>query len=294
MVVNLSFGLGNQMFIYAFGEYLRRVKGFDVRYNLQGFKMKGERKLEINKFPNVLIPEDKCIFTPNVNINGRNLKNDIKKFVYYKLLGHHYKRCWRSFEFDKEFVDQLQEKDLVFGFFQTEDYAKQIEPFIRKSFGFGSVINKRVVELKKQIESCDSVSLHVRRGDYVGSETFKVLDKEYYNQAVSKLEKLAENKDFVFFIFSDDPQWVKKNITGLRKYHSVVVEGNSAFDDMHLMSCCKYNIIANSSFSWWAAWLNKSPSKIVIAPSTRRWYLSERLNRIATNYVPKKWIQIDY
>ena len=292
MVVDLCFGLGNQMFIYTFGEYLRRVKGFDVKYNLQGFKLKGERKLAITCFPNVSIPEDKNPFTPNVHIDGRNLANDIKKFVYYKLLGHHYKRCWKSFDFDTDFVDNLSEKDLVFGFFQTEDYAKQIESFIRQCFNFGEEMNEKVALLKEEIEESNSVSIHVRRGDYVGSDMFRVLDVSYYENAVNKLRDITNSKDLKFFLFSDDPEWVKDNVHALDGYSIRVVEGNSGYDDMRLMSCCKHNVIANSSFSWWAAWLNSNKDKVVISPTTKRWYGSERLNEIAGNYIPRGWIQI--
>ncbi len=142
-----------------------------------------------------------------------------------------------------------------------------------------------------QIESTNAVSLHIRRGDYVKvketNDFHGVCSIAYYETAI----ELITNKinDPVFYIFSDDMDWVKKNFN-IRQNH-VFVDANDAatnYEDMRLMSLCKHNIIANSSFSWWGAWLNPSSSKTVIAP--KKWMKDPSIETI--DLIPGNWIRL--
>lgn len=195
-----------------------------------------------------------------------------------------------NFNFDKA-VLQLSGNICLEGYWQNENYFIDISTLVRKNFQFVPLQNDKNIQLEKIITNCESVSVHFRRGDYITNkhaENFHgICSMEYYMNAIELIE--AEVKNPIYFIFSDEIGWVKQNFSTNRK--TVFIEGNKdniSFEDLRLMSRCKHNIIANSSFSWWGAWLNVNKEKIVIAPN--RWFESEehKLNDI----VPESWIKI--
>lgn len=132
------------------------------------------------------------------------------------------------------------------------------------------------------------MSLHVRRGDKVDVPTasgkYASLAPSWYATALEEISRRNGSIGTVY-VFSDDPEWCRSNLAPA--YPTVVVEGNSAHDDLHLMSLCRHHVIANSTFSWWAAWLDPRADKIVIAPAT--W----RRDRTKPDAVPPGWIQIE-
>ena len=138
----------------------------------------------------------------------------------------------------------------------------------------------------KQIKESNAVSLHVRRGDYLLHDVHNTDKLEYYTKAMTYLESKVDNP--TYFMFSDDIEWVKQNF---RSQHKMIfVDFNDAktnYEDIKLMSNCKHNIIANSSFSWWSAWLNTNPNKIVTAPQV--WFNGDMYDY--TDLVPKSWIR---
>jgi hypothetical protein len=145
----------------------------------------------------------------------------------------------------------------------------------------------RNLTVRDKILSSNSVSIHVRRGDYLQliNERLLVCDSHYYERAIDEIARRIENP--CFFIFSDDIEWCKIQFSYLPEKTFIDWNRNfNSYKDMHLMSLCKYNIIANSSFSWWAAWLNNYPQKIVIAP--RLWFN----DRQDLSYVPPSWIKV--
>ncbi len=130
------------------------------------------------------------------------------------------------------------------------------------------------------------MSIHIRRGDFLNNERHNTDKNSYYKEAIELIENKVENP--VFFVFSDDMDWVKTNLNA--KHETNFIDFNDAltnFEDMKLMSACKHNIIANSSFSWWAAWLNRNENKIVIAP--KKW-LNDDSN--TNDIIPETWIKI--
>ena len=148
--------------------------------------------------------------------------------------------------------------------------------------------NQKVLD---KIKSTNSISLHIRRGDYVIKKRYQEVYAEctldYYKRGVEEITKRYENP--TLFIFSDDPDWVKANLK--LDYESVYVDINSgekSYADMRLMSSCNHNVIANSSFSWWGAWLNNNPEKIVIAPE--KWFKDDSINQ--KDVIPESWIRI--
>lgn len=171
------------------------------------------------------------------------------------------------------------------GFWQSELYFSNALNDVRQSFRFKSnIFNKETLSISKQIGSCNSVSIHIRRGDYLNFSNCAVCDLDYYNRAIAYIQKHII--DAVFFVFSDDISWCQENIKINNAQYINFNNGKDSWQDMYLMSICKHNIIANSTFSWWGAWLNDNKQKIVIAP--REWFL----NTGKTDIIPDKWIVI--
>jgi hypothetical protein len=145
-----------------------------------------------------------------------------------------------------------------------------------------------VKTLLKRVSSNNSVSVHIRRGDYVSnphaSKFHGTKGLDYYEKAVERIAETVKNPEL--FVISDDIEWCKENLR--LPYKTTHIDGNAGFEDMHIMSHCAHNIIANSSFSWWAAWLNTNPDKVVIAP--KKWFNDESIN--TEDVVPKTWIRL--
>ena len=176
------------------------------------------------------------------------------------------------------------------GYWQSERYFQPFSDVIRKEFAFRSPVVGRNQDLAQQIAGCQAISLHIRRGDYVSdrktSQLMEVCSDFYYRAAIRFIADRVEQP--VFFIFSDDLVWAKQNLH-LAAPH-VFVEHNSgseSYRDMQLMSLCRHHIIANSSFSWWGAWLNPSTNKIVIAP--KKWFAGPT---DTSDLIPSGWCEL--
>ena len=187
----------------------------------------------------------------------------------------------------------LKAKDNVYieGYWQSEKYFKDIEAVIRREFTVKNELQGKNKEVAQQILDTLSVAIHIRRGDYISNPLTAKLHNtcslEYYQQAINIF--VGKVKDPHFFIFSDDPAWLQKNM--VLQYPITHVNHNKAdkdCEDLRLMSMCKHNIIANSSFSWWGAWLNNNPDKIVVAP--KKWFNDDSYN--TKDLLPESWIKI--
>jgi hypothetical protein len=165
----------------------------------------------------------------------------------------------------------------LYGYFQSEKY------FIDQK----DIILKYLTPKHNFDRLSNSVSLHVRRGDYLQphlSGCYLALDLEYYNKALDTIGGAVDK----VFVFSDDIGWCEKHFVGPRY---IFIKGNPAHVDMKMMSCCTHNIIANSSFSWWGAWLNTNPDKIVIAP--KKWFGPKLAkNHDTKDLIPEIWTRI--
>lgn len=177
---------------------------------------------------------------------------------------------------------------LYLGGWHCEKYFKTIEHLIRKLYKFNlDDLDAKNASLLSVIKNTESVSIHIRRGDFytVGSKLHgDVCNFKYYSNALSAISVRVDNPKY--FIFSDDPKWVKKNY----KLSGFYVEGNAENDswkDMLLMSACKHNIISNSTFSWWGAWLNSNNSKLVLCPN--KFIASDTV----TDVYPETWLKIN-
>lgn len=181
-----------------------------------------------------------------------------------------------------------QDGSYLHGYWQSERYFAEIADLIRTDFTFPNFSNNQNAEMADRIQQSNAVSLHVRRGDYVALSAHVLCDQAYYEAALTPiLEGLPQ--DPTIFVFSDDPEWAKANLP--LPCTKVVVDFNGPetdFEDMRLMSLCTHNIIGNSSFSWWAAWLNANPQKRVAGPGN--WFGDAKLTN--PDILPADWLKI--
>jgi hypothetical protein len=177
------------------------------------------------------------------------------------------------------------------GFWQSERYFVGIRDVLLKEFTFKAAPDEENAKLLVSIASQNAVCVHIRRGDYVttmhGQAKHGVCGLDYYQAAVARIRKIIDKP--AFFVFSDDPAWVNANFPRMNPMtivsHNV---GKTDAEDLRLMMTCRHFITANSSFSWWAAWLGQFPQKTVIAP--RRWYAKQ--DQCDKDLVPESWIRL--
>ena len=187
-------------------------------------------------------------------------------------------------------INRVPSNVYLTGYWQSEKYFESIEPIIRADFVFRQPMSERSQHIANEIAQSNAISLHVRRGDYVQNAqtlaTHGVCSLEYYQAAIRHtVERVVQPR---FFVFSDDIAWVKENLK--ISFPCQYVDhnrGTESYNDMRLMSLCQHHIIANSSFSWWGAWLNPSSDKIVIAP--KRWFAKQADVR---DLFPPDWITL--
>lgn len=275
IIVQIEGGLGNQMFQYA----------LSLSFVDKGCKV----KLDISKFGNDYLHngyELEKVFDLKADYCTKKERAIIKpasKFLHV-LTGYPYKekQQWQWVYHPK--VNKIKFGFLK-GYWQSEKYFETVAATIKKKFLFPPVTGVENVAVVKKMMQCNSVSVHIRRGDYMLNGNNCALNLDYYLRAISMMNEKVINP--VYFIFSDDIAWAEENIRVDKSYFIGWNNGERSYMDMQLMSNCRHNIIANSSFSWWGAWLNKYAEKIVMAP--QRWMpeLDE-----ATDVLPKEWILI--
>jgi hypothetical protein len=285
IIVRLYGGLGNQLFQYAVGRHLAYKHNTLLKLNVNTFKKYKLRSYSLGAFN---ICENYLSFCDKITLLSMRARHKLNKYIendaYNKVMVE------RSFRFDKNILLAPDNVYLI-GWFQSEKYFKDIEYIIKKEISVKYAQEGRNQELAELIKEQESVSIHIRRGDYVTNpSTYRIhglCGLDYYLKCISYLEERLRSP--YFYIFSDDIQWAKKNL----KISSpmVFVDNNDAsknYEDLRLMSQCHHNIIANSSFSWWSAWLNNNPKKIVMAP--KRWFATRQKD--TRDLIPEGWICI--
>ncbi len=285
IISELTGGLGNQMFQYAFGYSLAHRKKIEFRFHFEHYKGNTLRQFELNAFmitgAEVEAPELKLVGYPISLMTSVLAKMNIITSTLVQENGYGFK---------KEAL-LLPDNRYIRGYWQTEKYFLDCASQIRKQFTFKKVLDKKNSSLLEEITKTNSVSVHIRRGDYVHDKktmTFHgACNLDYYKRSIKLMQKRVANP--VFFFFSDEPDWVKSNIkTDSPSYYVDWNKGSNSYKDMQLMSKCKYNIIANSSFSWWGAWLNENSKKIIIAP--KKWFNDHSID--TSDIIPKLWLKI--
>lgn len=270
IIIRMNGGLGNQMFQYAFYEYIKKnndemyvdVEGYKTYYAHNGY--------ELNRVFNIDVPIASVKQLKSVSINKDSLLSKVIRKIFKVELS-------RQSEFSEKLLNMMVvndkiSQDIYFdGYWQNSKYVSDVEEILRKKFVFRNVIGNKNIELLDMIKNSNSISIHIRRGDYLSEPgLFDVCNIEYYCNAIMEIKKqIGEN--LKFFVFSDDPEWCRRNMYMIS--NETYIDWNKKEDswiDMYLMSQCKHNIIANSSFSWWGAWLNENKEKIVVMPKNWR------------------------
>lgn len=293
IISRLNGGLGNQMFQYSLGRVLSKLNSTSLYLDLSLYSKNknysNSRDYELDIFENIKAE----IYTNQLqkeSLKINRLKLILNKYLKLKLSA--YPSNWikeESSQFNPKIL-KLRGSYLLDGYWQTEKYFKKYRDTILNDFVFPKKTSKKNQELIKKIKCNQATSIHVRRGDYVSNimtnKYHGVLPLKYYKKAIDLIRTKVSKP--IFIIFSDDLNWCRNNLAVPK--NSIFVSNNkkNSFEDMRLMSLCKHNIIANSSFSWWGAWLNKNKSKIVIAPSP--WFKNK--NTEHKDIVPADWIKI--
>jgi hypothetical protein len=187
----------------------------------------------------------------------------LRRLAYLSGLLKNYSAERRNYNYDEDvFVQKGNVRYLQC--WTSWKYFQGVEQEIIDLFKFPDVTDLENIRTRDLIKNSNSVSIHVRRGDALGSYLGSLVNDFYYKSAIDYI--CANIEDPVFFVFSDDIEWCRNNLRPRFVHYIDWNHGSSSFRDMQLMACCKHNIIPNSSFSWWAAYLNRNPGKIVIAP----------------------------
>ena len=264
ITVKITSGLGNQLFQYAFGRSLSADLNTELSFDLSYFDTEYSKSLRHSIYALKLFNIKENIET----VNFSNVKDEeSSKHNYYQEVSFNELTGFPSLNnFNK-----IQLPAYFDGYWQSEKYFIHNEKIIRNDLQFKFPLNGKNKVIAEDILNHNSVAMHIRRGDYHKHPHFGMCDTDYYNKSVSFIEKQVENPKF--YIFSDDHQWVKKNIhIPHPTYHITHNDVEKGYEDLRLMSLCKHFIIANSSFSWWGAWLSKNDDKIVTTPSP--WFIS--------------------
>lgn len=298
IVIKIQGGLGNQMYQYAVGYCL--AKRYNVPLGLDCSLM-GDikpneahtaRELELSVF----IDDLKIINPAHIKLDVAN-KLTVFERIKDKFTGNkplpYYKKAYfyeqEQYVFDKN-IFLIPQSCYLTGYFQNELYFAHLEQEIRTLFSFKTELDKQNKQMLQQIDKTESVSIHVRRGDYAKNKTINaihgLLTVDYYKKAIDYICKRVENPHF--YIFSDDIDWCIQNLQ-FDQHQQTFISFNypdKNYEDMRLMSHCKHNIIANSSFSWWGAWLNANPVKLIVAP--QKWLVKQALHQVS-GFFPKHW-----
>jgi hypothetical protein len=284
-------GLGNQMFQYAAGRRLAYVHRTELKLDLSWFNeiaaKATPRKYELAAFkfhPLIASSEDVARYLkPPYLLSALNVLNRLFPLVGQKHITE------KHFHFDPAILS-LPDNVYLDGYWQSPRYFVDIEEVIRSEFTITSeltALNKQITEF---IARTESVAVHIRRGDYVAnpvtSRYHGTCTLDYYRAAVDAIASRVKKPHF--FLFSDDPAWTKNNLLSIQPMTMIDHNGpDKAYEDMRLMSLCRHHIIANSSFSWWGAWLSRRPDKIVVAP--RKWFGEKQVN--TDDLLPEQWLR---
>lgn len=284
IIVALFGGLGNQMFQYAAGRILSIKYGTELSFDIQFLDEKYQksknatiRQFELSAFKNEFQAAGrirKNLYVPFISSN----------FLRNKILGFHdifnpvFVKERRYFSFQRI----PERKNLyLYGYWQSWKYFTGYEEIIRDDFQFNKSLNEINLGILGRIKATNSVGVHIRFADF---EDKNILPREYFSKAIKIITKRIP--DTTFFVFSTDPDRVGEYMNGVNYELVSCNTGKNSYVDLQLLSNCRHNIISKSSFSWWGAWLNSNPEKMIIAP--QKWYNDAESEDI----IPPGWIKI--
>ncbi len=298
IIVRLRGGLGNQLFQYAAGKALADHYSVPLKLDTYTYSKHKYRKFELDNF------KIDCQIASRKEVHQFTGSNFIARYLHkrnnfinnQKIFAQPYFHYYPGFF-------QLPSDIYLSGYWQSERYFASIKPMLGQLITPKRQISHQNQKKIEEIKQYNAVSVHIRHGDYVTNpkynQFFGTLDRDYYLKAISHIRQNTLSPRF--YLFSDDQDWVSKEFGDLEDCHAVDINrGDDSYLDLILMSYCKHHIIANSTFSWWGAWLNFNPDKIVIAPQKRfklshyqgpePVYLSRDYDE--KDYLPVNWIKL--
>jgi len=263
-LIKLNGGLGNQLFQYAHARDLE-LHGKKIKFDTSFFYGNKSKKDTARDF----------------GLNNFNIKTKAEFSTKKHLIIEIFNKIKRRIGIKIEV------------FFQSEKYFLRSSNVIKEELALKNPLSLKANKWQTAIiDSNNSISLHIRRGDYVSDSKTNsyhgTCDIEYYKKALEILVGKLGRKNIDIFVFSDDIAWAKENISFPYPTHFVSDPNIPDYEEMYLMSLCKHNIIANSTFSWWGAWLNQNPDKIVIGP--KQWFRNKTSEEL--DILPKEWVTI--
>lgn len=262
VIIRIQGGLGNQLFQYALYESFKAM-GKLVKADTTAYRDGREkRELELERLGIRLVEASQ------EELHTYHADNSIWTD---KILRYTFGRKKYIKENSYDFIPEILKLDdgYLSGYWQSEKYFDNVEREVRRNINFQKIRTDEVMVREKQIEEQNSISVHVRMGDYLQKLNMysNICTQEYYYKAFNYIAERVDNP--MFYVFSDEPDKVGEMLKGYNYYMVTENRGNNSYKDMYLMSKCKHHIIANSTFSWWGAWLDRRNEKIVITPS--RW-----------------------
>jgi len=283
IIVKLHGGMGNQFFQYALGRQLAERNQTELKLDTNWLtRADQDRPYQLGHF------SIKAKIATGVEI--RALKGIVPERAQRLLklpLGSHVVKE-NSVLFDSA-VLQAGPNTYLEGYWQSEKYFTSIASLIRQELSLNTKASGKNATLLEKINQTHAIALHVRRGDYVTNATANkfhgICSIDYYERAIAHISKKVENPHF--YVFSDDPEWTKEHIKITYPTTYISHNGDAAHEDIRLMRACQHFIIANSTFSWWGAWLSENSEKMVIAP--KQWFSGGTPN---PDLLPHSWIEL--
>ncbi len=302
IITRLRGGLGNQLFQYACGRALSLRTDNSIRLDVEGYAKEAQEKNRKDT--------QRSYSLSHFNIRAEiATSEEIRAFKYPLGIiskGWRFAKVKIFRQFNTGFIPKILSKrgDVYLdGYWQTELYFNDHEKEIRADFTLKNPLGSAAADVAAQIRGAESVSIHVRRGDVARDAAtnpyFGISTPDYYAAAINHIVSLSKNTNENtgksinsprFFVFTDDVAWVKENIKIPEPCTFVSGKNIPDYEELVLMSLCRHNIIANSSYSWWGAWLNANPEKIIIAP--KEWVNGAHNRKMHKDTVPSAWIRL--
>lgn len=289
IITKMQGGLGNQMFQYAMAKAIAKKNKDKFKIDLSFYTNQKLRQYELHYFSidENIADQSECSILKGENgfIRKLMIRLGVKLNVPASYI------C-ESKDDETKFqssIYNLTGSLYLEGYWQNEKYFKNIRNEILQDFEAKDKLSDNAIQHLEAIRATHSVSLHIRRGDYLSNskanKVHGICDLDYYKKAMTHISRCVKNP--VVYIFSDDIEWCKKSLDFIE--NKVFVDNTkTVVDDLELMRNCNHNIIANSTFSWWGAWLNNNSNKIIIVP--KKWFRSENMQHLTL--APKEWIAI--
>lgn len=320
IITRITAGMGNQMFMYSAGLALAQRLGTELKLDLHGFSKESFRKYSLSAFPNITEASASLreIWTiaptmaiaDRFSIRGNSIfKHPFRRLLYEFLSRTGFLETGRAarkkrqpgnifapipfsrvyfspdFSYHKEFT-QLQDNTYILGCWESEKFFAGIADLVRQKFAFSDK-HFPDPELSRRVRTCNSVALHVRRGDKALADKSFASNAYYLKSALQQIHAMTDEPQI--FVVSDGMDWCRENLPKIYEADYDFVGGNFPAQDMALMTICRHVIAAPSTFSWWGAWLNANPNKIIIVPDINLWHEDIHDRK---DLLPDSWLKI--